>query len=125
MDIETEKQVMWDILKDTGPKSIKQQLEESTAAGVPTKDLYQTFVDISSKTVNKAAYKHLSYPDEIINDAVMFMIKNWQKADPNKQPFAYFYQLAVMSAMQHSRNEGVQHRIKEQLAESLALENEG
>ena len=75
------------------------QIAESKKLGELTPELFRSFVDIASRRIKTAQYKHLDYPDDKVNYAVEQLCKSWAKFEPDKSqnPFAYFMTIVTQS----------------------------
>ena len=117
MNIDSEKKVMWDILRTPPKKSIKQQLEESADRGEPTLELYKTFVDCASRLLNRPDFKHLSFKDEVIHESVLALIKLWPKLVGSITPLSGIHTIVSSIAYSCRQKEKIQAQIKEDLLE--------
>ena len=121
MNIDSEKKVMWDILRTPPKKSIKQQLEESADRGEPTPELYKTFVDCASRLLANPNFKHLSFKDEVIHESVLALIKLWPKLVGSITPLGGMHAIVSSTAYSCQQKEKIQAQIKEDMLESIKL----
>lgn len=121
MNIDSEKKVMWDILRTPPKKTIKQQLEESADRGEPTLELYETFVDFAARMLNAGVYKHLSYRDDMVHDAVLQLIHLWPKLIGSSSPLNGMHAIVTSTAYSCRQKEKIQAQIKEDMIESIKL----
>lgn len=115
---EIDKTVMWDILCH---KSIKDQLIESQNSGNLTDQLAATFVKIANDALSKAQFRVWPNRDEVVNEAVLMMLKNWPRIDPNCNIYSYLITLTTHAAHQYQQRELSYRMVKDNLLEFLAV----
>lgn len=105
-----------------------QQLADSRLIGQPTDELTASLISISTHALQKTSYIHLTNKDEIVNDAIVVMLRTWDCFDPTKSsnPFAFFHTIAISAAIQYISREKREQRLKEDYAivEQIARETE-
>lgn len=71
----------------------------SKAAGVVSPELAAMFVELVNRVVYKPHYKHLTYKEDMVSEALMNLCKNGLKFKPevSSNPFAYFHTIIVSS----------------------------
>jgi DNA-directed RNA polymerase specialized sigma subunit len=72
-------------------KNLLAEIALSHAAGAPTDNLVKAFMLLVNRYANRANFRSYSYIDEMKSEALLHLVRGWDKFNParSQNPFAY------------------------------------
>jgi len=114
IDMNEEQQIVWDTIKYGPHKTLVEQIISSRQIGEVSPHLMKSFVRIATAVANKSNFVNYSYKEDMISEAVLSMIKYWDRIqlDKTDHPVAYFAVLAQNACFGIINREKKQQEIK-------------
>ncbi len=71
------------------PSELKDELRALRASGFPSEKLGEMFLKLAKRFASRWNFCEYTYKEEFISDALLRMVQNAHKVDPDKNPFSY------------------------------------
>jgi len=126
MALSKPQQKVWDVLKDPfcgviirTNEDLLEGMKRSKAKGKVSDQLGEFFLYIAPRRLNSKQYNRLTYADDMIQYAIMMMLKCYVDFDPQKSNNAWAYIITLIDSafLQYMNRERKQALLKEELLE--------
>lgn len=101
------------------PAELKEELRELRRTGFPSEKLGDMLLKLARKFATRWNYCDYTFKEEFIGDAVLRMVQNAAKVDPDKNPFSYLTTICANCFAGRIKKENKYGDLKKILSEDM------